>query len=107
MAFATKMDEETPQSVWEEQRLLGGRIMLTIPFESGEEDMMGFVSSLGTEGQIEAPFPVMTFCIEKPSGGCIVSTIVFPSNDVYLNFIDKLHSDAYSSFARETALIEN
>lgn len=107
MSFASKMDKETPQTVWEEQKALGGRIMLTIPFGSREDRMAGFVSALGTVGHSDAPFPVITFCIEKPSGGCIVSTIVFPSNDLYLDFVDKLHSDAYSSFARSIALIEN
>ena len=107
MTFAAKLDEETPQSIWSEQELLGGRMLLTIPFDSDIEDMQGFISTLGKDSFEPAPFPVLTFCVAKPTGGAIVSTIVFPSADIFLNFIDKIQCDAYSSFERETSLIEN
>jgi hypothetical protein len=107
MTIAAKLDEETPQSIWEEQEGLGGRILLTIPFEASTDDMRGFVSMVGQEGFGPAPFPVLTFCIAKPSGGAIVSTVVFPTSDLFLDFIDKMHFDAYSRFDRKTALIEN
>ena len=107
MTFASKLNEETPQSIWEEQRNLGGRMILTIPFGSDPEDMQGFVSTLGKDDFEPAPFPVLTFCIAKPIGGAIVSTIVFPTSDLFLEFVDKLHCDAYAAFERHAALIEN
>jgi hypothetical protein len=107
MTFASKLNEETPQSIWEEQQGLGGRMLLTIPFGSDTDDMQGFVSTVGREGFEPAPFPVLTFCIAKPTGGAIVSTVVFPTADLFLEFVDKLHCDAYAAFERQTALIEN
>jgi hypothetical protein len=107
MSFASKLDEETPQSVWEEQEGLGARLLLTIPFGSSMEDMRGFISLLGEESFEDAPFPVITFCVGKPVGGAIVSTIIFPNSDLYLDFIDSLHCDAYAHFERKIKLINN
>ena len=107
MTFASKLNEETPQSIWEEQHGLGGRMLLTIPFGSDVEDMQGFISTVGEAGFEAAPFPVLTFCIAKPTGGAIVSTVVFPTSDLFLEFVDKLHCDAYAAFQREVELIEN
>jgi len=107
MTIAAKLNEETPQTIWEQQEELGGRVLFTIPFHSSMEDMQGFVSVVGEEGHEPAPFPVLTFCVAKPSGGAIVSTIVFPTPDLFLDFVDKMHFDAYSRFDRTTALIEN
>jgi len=99
--FASKLNEETPQSLWEEQQNLGGRMMLTIPFGATYEDMQGFVSVLGETGDEAAPFPVMTFCIAKPSGGAIVSTIVFASAVQYTEFIERIYVDCYSKFSNK------
>jgi len=107
MTIAAKLDEETPQSIWEEQEALGGRMLLTIPFGADTENMQGFVSTVGKHGYEPAPFPVLTFCIAKPTGGAIVSAIVFPTPDLFLEFVDKMHCDAYASFERKTILIEN
>jgi len=107
MTVAAKFDEETPQSMWEEQEALGGRILFTIPFNSSIENMQGFISVIGEDDFEPAPFPVLTFCIAKPTGGAIVSTVVFPSPDLFLYFVAKIHLDAYSRFDRTTALIEN
>ena len=108
MTFASKIDEETPQSLWEQQKDLGGRLLLTIPFGSSTDKMQGFISVMGSENdETDFSFPVMTFCIEKPSGGAIASTIVFPDQDIYLEFIDKFHIDAYSNFSRSNDLILN
>jgi hypothetical protein len=107
MTFAAKLDKETPQSIWEEQEGLGGRLLLTIPFHSSIDDMQGFISVLGQDENMDAPFPVLTFCIAKPSGGAIASTVVFPTADLYLDFIDKLHCDAYSVFDRQVQLVEH
>jgi len=102
------MNEETPQTLWEQQKGLGGRLLTTIPFGSSVENMQGFISVMGSEGiEEEFSFPVMTFCVEKPSGGAIASTIVFPDQDIYLDFIDKFHIDAYSNFSRSNDLILN
>lgn len=108
MTFASKLDKETPQSLWKDQEALGGRLLLTIPFGSSSEDMQGFVSALGgKEDDKEFFFPVITLCVEKPSGGAVVSTIVFPSQDLYLDFVDKLHVDAYCNFSRSNNLFLN
>ena len=108
MTFASKIDRETPQTLWKEQEALGGRLLTTIPFGSPTEQMQGFVSVMGSESNEEGfSFPVLTFCIEKPSGGAIASTIVFPDQDIYLDFIDKFHIDAYSNFSRFNDLTLN
>jgi len=108
MTFASKIDEETPQSLWKQQEDLGGRLLLTIPFGSTIEKMQGFISVMGSENdETDFSFPVVTFCIEKPTGGAIASTIVFPDQDVYLAFIDKFHIDAYSNFSRSSGEILN
>jgi hypothetical protein len=108
MTFASKLDEETPQTLWEEQGSLGGRLLATIPLGSPIEQMRGFISVMGGEDSEDGfLLPVLTFCIERPSGGAIASTIVFPNQDIYLDFIDKLHVDAYSSFSRLNDLILN
>ena len=107
MTFAAKLNEETPQSIWDEQKELGGRLLLTIPFGSSVEEMEGFISTVGKEDYEPAPFPVLTFCVAKPTGGAIASTIVFPTSDLFLDFIDKLQCDAYSAFERKILLFEN
>ena len=107
MTIAAKLKEKTPQSVWKEQEALGGRMLLTIPFGVNVENMQGFVSAVGKKGYEPAPYPVLTFCIAQPSGGAIVSTIIFPTSDLFLEFIDKMYCDAYASFERNTKLIEN
>ena len=95
MTFAAPVNEKTPQSVLKEQLDMGARLMLTIPFGSSVEDMEGFVSVMGSK---DIHDPVMTLCIGKPTGGCILSTIVFDGTKTYSTFIDKLHSDRYINF---------
>lgn len=108
MTFASKIDKETPQTLWREQKALGGRLLATIPFGASVEKMQGFISVMGSEGtEEELSFPVITFCIERPSGGAIASTTVFPDQDIYLDFIDKIHIDAYSNFSRSNDLFLN
>jgi len=105
MTFASKLDKETPQSLWKEQDFLGGRLLTTMPFGSSIEQMQGFISVMGGEDNEEGP--VLTFCIERPSGGAIASTIVFLDQDIYLDFIYKFHIDAYSNFSRLNDLVLN
>ena len=57
--------------------------------------MEGFISVMGSEDTHE---PVITFCVGKPTGGCIVSTIVFDGTKTYSDFIEKLHTDRYINF---------
>jgi len=95
MSFAVPTEKETPQTVWAEQKELGGRLLLTIPFDSKEEDMQGFISTMGSK---EEGLPVLTMCVEKPKGGAIVSTIVFPSAEKYMEFISTVWSDSFLHF---------
>ena len=95
MTFAVPVDEKTPQSVLKEQIDMGARLMLTIPFGSSVDKMEGFISVMGAK---EVHEPVLTFCIGKPTGGCIVSTIVFDNLKTYSTFIEKLYNDRYMNF---------
>jgi hypothetical protein len=97
--FAAKLNKETPQSLWKEQEELGGRMMLTIPFGSSYEDMEGFVSVLGESGEEDAPYPVITLCVAKPTGGSIASTIVFAGAQQYTEFVERLYVDCHSKFS--------
>ena len=96
MTFAVPVDEKTPQSVLKEQIDMGARLMLTIPFGSSVEKMEGFISIMGAK---DVHDPVVTFCIGKSTGGCILSTIVFDNLKTYSTFIEKLHNDRYMNFA--------
>ena len=103
MSIAAKLDGDTPQSIWEDLDSFGARILMTIPFNSSIEKMQGFVSIMGS-GSGNDSIPTLTLCVSKPSGGAIVSTIVCPSSDNYLDFADKLYTDAYTSFERKESL---
>ena len=95
MTFAVPVNEKTPQSVLKEQLDMGARLMLTIPFGSTINNMEGFISVMGAKNVHD---PVMTFCVGKPTGGCVVSTIVFDNSKTYSTFIEKLHNDRYINF---------
>lgn len=95
MTFAVPVPEETPQTLFEKQINLGARLMLTIPFGASVDEMQGFVSVMGSK---ESHEPVITFCVARPTGGCVVSTIVFDGTRTYSDFIEKLHNDRYISF---------
>jgi hypothetical protein len=95
MSFAVPSEKETPQTLWASQEELGGRILLTIPFGSKVEAMQGFVSIMGSK---EEELPVLTVCVEKPTGGAIVSTIVFPSSEKYAQFIQTISTDSLIHF---------
>ena len=95
MSFAVPSEKETPQTLWASQEELGGRILLTIPFGSKVEAMQGFVSIMGSK---EEELPVLTVCVEKPTGGAIVSTIVFPSAEKYVEFIQSASTDSLIHF---------
>ena len=95
MSFASSLNEETPQSLWESQQALGGRILLTIPFGSSHEKMLGFISVMGDK---DSELPILTLCIDKPAGGAIVSTVVFDSIDRYTDFVSRLLVDSALNF---------
>ena len=96
MSFASKLNKETPQSIWKELNEMGSKIMFTIPFEETSDKMSGFCAVTGNQ---ETEYPILTFCVEKPTGGCIVSTIVFPSIDSYYKFTEKIYSDSIKRFS--------
>lgn len=100
MSFTSKLDSETPQSLWAKQEEIGARMMLTMPFGSSVDKMEGFISVLGDKNSL----PVLTFCIKKPSGGAIASTIVFSSQGEYIEFIDRIHLDSYLVFSDDNLL---
>jgi hypothetical protein len=98
--MATKKEGQTPRDILEELVSMGGRLLMTIPFGSSVDDMQGFMSIVG-EGEGEGSIPTLTFCVSKPKGGAIISTIVYPSSDSYLDFADRMYVDAYTKFSRE------
>ena len=100
--IATKTEGQTPRDLWEDLLSIGGRLLMTIPFGSSVDDMQGFMSIVG-EGEGESSIPTLTFCISKPKGGAIISTIVYPNSSNYLDFADRMYVDAYTKFSREDA----
>lgn len=97
MSFSAKVSE-TPQSLLADQKELGARLLLTIPYGISVEKMQGFISVMGG-GESRDSLPVLTLCVQTPTAGAIVSTIVFNSDSHYLEFIDKLMADAYLNFS--------
>lgn len=84
----------------EEQRKLGARLLMTIPYDSAIDKMQGFVSVIGGSNNDDL-LPVLTICLQNPNGGAIVSTIVFRNDSHYLDFTDKLMTDAYLNFKKQ------
>lgn len=101
MSFSVKIPE-TPEQLLKEQEDLGARLMMTIPYGSPVDKMQGFVSVIGGESHKKNMLPVLTLCVRSPNSSSVVSTIVFKDDDHYLDFIDKLLSDAYLNFKRES-----
>ena len=101
MSFAIPSEKETPQTLWKSQEEMGGRILLKIPFDSTEADMQGFISTMGSK---DSGLPVLTVCVAKPTGGAIVSTIVFPSSEKYMDFISLASSDSLLHFFEDQAV---
>ncbi len=101
MSFSAKL-RETPSELLREQEKLGARLMMTIPYGSSVEKMQGFVSVIGGDSHEKNMLPVLTICVQTPNSTSILSTIVFKDDDHYLNFIDRLSSDAYLNFKRES-----
>ena len=102
MTFAAPLKEETPQSVLEKQLDMGARLMLTIPFGVPTEEMQGFVFIMGSK---EIHQPVMTICVGKPTGGSIVSTIVFDSTERYIDLLERIQMDRMMYFEADNLAI--
>ena len=94
-SVAASVPEKKPIDVLNEQIEMGGRILTLIPFDSTVESASGFVSILGNQ---DTELPVLTLCVAKPNGGCIVSAVVFPSNREYSSFSEKLYVDCIQNF---------
>ncbi len=98
--IATKTEGQTPSDILEDLLSMGGRLLMTIPFGSTIDNMQGFMSIVG-EGEGSDSIPTLTFCVSKPKGGAIISTIVYPNSDNYLDFADRMYVDAYTKFSRQ------
>lgn len=89
MTFSKKT-EKTTKDLYEELKELESRFVLTIPFNSSEENLTGFIAVTGERESL----PVLTFCVENPvSKKAIVSTIVFPSSKEYNKLIESFLVD--------------
>ena len=95
MSFSACM-EYTSKEILEEQISIGGRLIMLIPFGSKIDNMSGFVSVLGREGDL----PVLTMCVDAQNGKALLSTIVFKSSDHYMDFVENLYLDANLQFKR-------
>jgi len=104
LSFSSKINE-TPQSLLEEQEKLGARLIMTIPFDSTVDRMQGFISVMGGNHNEDYLLPILTICVQNPNAGATVSTIVFKNDSHYLEFIDKLMTDAYLNFKKENNIL--
>lgn len=104
MSFSIKL-KETPQSLLEEQKKIGARLIMTIPYGCPVEKMQGFVSIMGGyKNNEEGILPVLTICLQNPSSSATVSTIVFKGDEHYIEFVEKLATDAYMNYKKEDEL---
>lgn len=94
-SVAATIPEKKPVDILNEHIEMSGRILSLIPFGSTIDEAKGFISILGNRS-IE--LPVLTLCVEKPNGGSVVSSIVFPSNNEYISFAEKLYIDSVQNF---------
>ena len=91
--FASKV-KDTIQELIKEQKEMGSRFIETIPYGSSIDNCTGFISITGKNNE----FPVLTFCIEKPAGGSIVTNMVFSSVSHFEKFASTMLTDAVSNF---------
>lgn len=94
MSISSK-HKATPQELWKELSDMGSKMFFTIPFGSSIEKMSGFVSITGDK---DTEFPILTVCVGKLKEGSIVSTIIFPSKEQYVNFAESLYVDSALRF---------
>jgi len=103
MSFSVKAPE-TPQTILDSQQQLGARLILTIPYGSSVEKMQGFVSVIGGSEGDDDLLPVLTVCVQNPNSvslTSVISTIVFKNDSHYLEFVEKLMTDAYLNFKQD------
>jgi len=91
--FSSKV-KDTIQDLIKEQKDMGSRFIETIPYGSSIDNCKGFISVTGKDNE----FPVLTFCIEKPAGGSIVTNMVFNSVNHFEKFASTMLTDAVSNF---------
>ena len=97
MSLSAK-SEKTVYDILKELDGIGNRVIMTIPFGSKEEEATGFISIAGENDS----FPIFTICVENPiTKKSTVSTIVFPSKDLYNSMIEKMLVDYSIKFQGE------
>ncbi len=90
--------KDSPQELLKEIESHGGRLLLTIPFNSSPDKCVGFITVSGDETSL----PILTICVQSISlEKCTVSTIVFPSPEDYTSFVEKIYFDSYDKFIKE------
>jgi len=95
MTFAAKANR-TVQDLWKELDDAGSRVLLTIPFGVSIDEAKGFIS---VTGDVDSELPILTFCVENVlAERCTISTLVFPSKEEYLSFINKIWADHAAYF---------
>lgn len=96
-------NKESPQELLKEIESHGGRLLLTIPFNSTIDKCVGFVAISGNEKTL----PILTICVQNISlDTCTVSTIVFPSSEDYSKFADKIYFDSCNHFSQNEVTYE-
>ena len=92
--FAAK-NKDSPQDLLKAVLERGGRLLLTIPFGSSEENCVGFVAVIGSRNTL----PVLMTCVQNVTlEQCTVSTIVFPSSEEFNKFCERLYVDSINEF---------
>lgn len=101
MTFSSKV-KQTPQTLWKELKESGGRLLLTIPYNSDIEKANGFIAINGSDKEEYKDiisYPILTVCVENvQTERCTVSTLVFPSSDEYIKFVSSLWLDCFGNF---------
>ena len=95
--FSSKV-KDTIQDLILEQKDMGSRFIETIPYGSSIDNCKGFISVTGKDSEL----PVLTFCIAKPSGGSIITNMVFNSVSHFEKFASTMLTDAVSNFSVKT-----
>ena len=97
MSMSSKISKSI-QEILKDMEEIDNRLITTIPFGSSIEKANGFISIAGKEGS----FPIMTLCVQNPvTKMSTVSTIVFPSKEIYNSLIEKLLVDFSINFQKE------
>jgi len=79
------------EELLEDQKKLGGDIILKIPFDAKDDELDGFISLIRNE------HPVLCICIKGPTEKTFVTNIVFDSNKRLSNLGTSLMMGAIGS----------